>query len=443
MQKNPFRINVLEDNPYSCVVKIGAPLIIVYFLNIVITLILQKLYTEYAGNNYFFIVGLLVGITGSIPNIYTSMASAAWIKTANSAVLGDADEKKKAFIDGFYALLFVSAIVWFGLTLFADAILGWLNVPLEIYGSVKKYYMVITSLYVFTGLVTYCIAIVNGVSNIWTLLFVNIFNVCIPLMMAIVLLIVFDLGYIGAAMVTGMASFVVVIVSLIVLRGKGYKHFKLSHFIPRWRNIINIVCYGAVLVIQTVFCFIGTFVLSYQTNKYLNEDCLSVLALSIPIVGVMNIFVNVIHATVPVNYAEGKYERVKQFFRGCLLLCVLYGVICFSVYALAGRAYFSSLFDSPQIVEYGVSYWFWYGLGFIFVAVIYVIRIFLESIGWNKVALFSGVFEMIGMLMCAFWLIPSFGPIGRFLGNTVGWLLAATYLLSVYFILRKKIYERK
>ncbi len=442
MKKNFSNLNVMEDSPYLCILKIGLPLLTTCLLNIFIVLVLQKVYSLYAGDNYFLVIGLLSGITSSVPNIYTSVASAAWIKNAHKAVLADSEENKRSFLDGFYAIIIISTLLLVFLVAFSDVILSWLSIPTEIYQITKSYYILIIALYVFTGMASYCIAVVNGVCNVWTILFVNIVNVCMPLVMAFILLKVLGLGIFGASAVTGCAMLAVVLVCLTVLRKKGYKEFKRTHFVPRMKNITGIIGFGSVLALQSIFCVVGSFVLSFQANKYLNADYLSVLSLTIPITSVMNVFANVIYALIPVNYAAKKYSRVKKIFFGCLLMCVTYSLVCFSVYALFGRAYFSVLFTDKNIIEYGVSYWFWYGLGFIPVSVIFIVRIFFESIGKNQVALFSGVFEMTGMFICSFYIIPVFGEIGRSLGNTLGWTLAAIYLLTAYFVLRNKIYRK-
>ncbi len=443
MKKSVSNVNVLTDNPYLCIVKIGSPLLVTYILNILTVSLLQKVYSASAGGEYFLITGLLTGITSSIPAIYTSVASAAWIKTAGKAVLSDVDEKKRALWDGYYAIIFISAVLFAILALFSDTVLGWLNIPAEVYSATKSFYLLTVGLYLFTGLASFSVAVVNGVSSVWTILLINSLNVCAPLLMAFLLLTVFKTGMAGAAAVTGSAMLLVVLAGFAVLRKNGYKGFKAGHFVPRIKNILEIISFGGVLALQSIFCFVGAFFLSLQANRHLGSDYLSVLSVTIPIASAMGIFSSVIHALVPVNYAAGNIRRVKQIFRGCIVFCVAYGFVCFGVYALAGRAYFSTLFEDPNIVDQGVSFWFWQGAGYVFVAVIFVVRIFFESIGKKFIALFSGVFEMAGLLICAFCIIPLYGEIGFSIGNPLGWALATVYLLSAYLVLRRKIYQKK
>ena len=131
---------------------------------------------------------------------------------------------------------------------------------------------------------------------------------------------------------------------------------------------------------------------------------------------------------------------MRKFLNVTLSLCVGYGVVCAVIYAFLGEWYYGTLFADPNVVALGAEYWKWYGLGFIFVAVIYIVRVFYDCIGMSNMALFSGVSEMIGSFICAFWLIPAFGNIGNTLMYPLSWFIAASYLIISYLLLRKKIY---
>ena len=73
-------------------------------------------------------------------------------------------------------------------------------------------------------------------------------------------------------------------------------------------------------------------------------------------------------------------------------------------------------------------------------AFLYAVRFFFDAVGYSKLALLSGVGELIGHSICAFVLIPLFGSVGRSLAYTVGWFLAALFLVIAYVVFRKKIY---
>ena len=98
--------------------------------------------------------------------------------------------------------------------------------------------------------------------------------------------------------------------------------------------------------------------------------------------------------------------------------------------------------NTPAIIANGAKYWFWFGLGQIFFAVVCNVRTFFESVGRSNIALLSGIGELLGNLLCALWIIPVFGNIGRSLAHTSGYFLAMLFLLIAYFFSRKRIYRK-
>jgi Na+-driven multidrug efflux pump len=143
---------------------------------------------------------------------------------------------------------------------------------------------------------------------------------------------------------------------------------------------------------------------------------------------------------IPPNYDAGNYQRVKRFVKIAQIGCTLYSFLCFGVYALMGQWYYGTLFTDPQIIAYGTEYWLWQGVGYVAVSVLCVMRTVYDSVGLGKLSLVCGVCELGSNLLCAFWLIPSFGIIGRNLSYPLGYWIAALFLLISYPLLRKRIY---
>ena len=77
------------------------------------------------------------------------------------------------------------------------------------------------------------------------------------------------------------------------------------------------------------------------------------------------------------------------------------------------------------------------------VSFIFVLRFYLDSVGLNKIAAITGVAQLIGALIGAFWLIPTFGPNGRAWTPFSTWLVPAIYLIIVCLITSKKVFQNK
>ena len=203
------------------------------------------------------------------------------------------------------------------------------------------------------------------------------------------------------------------------------------------------ICYGSLIISQTLLCSTSYLIVSVQANRYLTSDFISVLSVNLPLAGVFSALSSAVTVFCPRNYAAGNKSRLKQFFTLTTVIGVLYGVLCFLIYALLGQWYYGRLFDNPDIIAYGTRYWFWTGLSYPFLALIYTVRFFMDSVGRGKFSLLSGGGEFTGNLICALWLIPQFGNIGRILSYPLGWFLGGVALLIAYFFVQKKIYAKK
>ncbi len=66
-------------------------------------------------------------------------------------------------------------------------------------------------------------------------------------------------------------------------------------------------------------------------------------------------------------------------------------------------------------------------------------RFFLDSIGYNKPAFLTGIFQMGGALVGAYVLIPLCGNTGRSLSTVLAYSVAALYLVAAYWVVSKKL----
>lgn len=285
--------------------------------------------------------------------------------------------------------------------------------------------------------------IVNGIGKATDIFLVNCINSCGTMIMAAMILIAFRGGVAGAAALPACNAMISIIVCLFLMKKNGIRlKSRLAECRPDFALIWGIVSYGLPIILQSLICNAGYFCVNIQTNRYLSLEYISVLDVSLPLSSLMGAFSTACMVFVPQNYTSGNGRRVKSFFTITLGASVVYGTFVFAILALLGEWYYGRLFDDLQIIAYGKEYWFWNGLGNIFVAVIYVARYFFNAIGQNRIALLSGIGEALGNLISAFWLIPKYGNIGRSVSYTLGWFLGAVFLLTAYVIQRKKIYAK-
>lgn len=434
-------IDYLNDSPFKVLKSICLPLIGVNIVLAFTSLLTNELYSRFVGEQVFSVTGYLSAVTTSFGSIISGIMFAAWIKTAHHFSFDDKAVSAQQMINGVSAITLVEIVLSMLLVIFTDTVLKLLCVPEMIYQEAKIYYVLTILSYLPVALAALCLTIVNGTSSTIRLFWVNIMVVCTNAIVAVFALAVFRCGMIGVALMPAIAAFIQLIFYYFLFRRDGYR-ISLSEALSHldWAKIGIIIRYGFLIALQSLLCTSGYLIVTYQANRYLSLEYISVLNIALPLSGIISAVSSASLAFCPPNYAAHKFDRLRRFFTISTLCCLGYGIVCFVLYALLGRIYYSSLFQDPLIISYGAQYWLWLGIGQIFLAVLSNVRTFFDSVGRSNISLLSGAGELTGNLICALFLIPVFGNVGRSLNYPLGYFLATVFLLTAYCICRKKIY---
>lgn len=444
MRHKQRHIDYLHGSPFKSLFAICFPLIGVNIVLAITSLLTNELYNRYVGDHVFSIMGYLSAVTTSFGSITSGIMFASWIKIAHHFSLNDKIFCGQQILHGVVAIFLVETCLTVLLLLFADPILHLLNIPQTLYEDAKLYFVLTILLYFPAQLAGFCLTIVNGTSSASRLFWVNIFVVCSNAVVAIIMLAVLQCGMVGVAVMSVISALVQLVFYFFLFRSDGYR-LNLIETLRHldWPKIGSIIRYGLLIALQSLLCTSGYLIVTYQANRYLSLEYISVLNITLPLAGIISAVSSATLAFCPPNYAAHNFTRLKKFLVLSTVCCTGYGVLSFVLYALLGTAYYGSLFQDPVIISNGAQYWFWYGLGQIFFAVVCNVRTFFESVGRSSIALLSGIGELIGNLLCAFWIIPLFGNIGRSLSHTSGYFLAMLFLLIAYFFSRKSIYHKE
>ncbi len=431
--------DLIHDSLLKIFAGVGLPVLISSVTSVFMAIINNKTFSVYFPE-YFKILAVLSALIGVLSNYSTGVVTAVWSNCSLSFVRRD-EKAGNNLVSGLFALFLCQAALIFLLVLTADPVLYALNTPQEIYSDVKNFYVLylIGSFFMALGLMS--VRLVTGLESRLCVLTVNLANICLPALVLYLSLAVFKWGLIGAAVYTGVNGLIISLVSAVILiAGNSFNRLKASDFGINFRFAFSVLKQAFIIGFQDIICTAGYLLVTAQTNKYLSVDYISVLSVTLPVTSVMSVLSTMVAVVIPPNYQAGNYDRTKKIFRLLFIICVACGAVCFLIYMLFGQYYYATLFSDPEIIRMGAEYWFWYGLGLVFISPIYAVRFFFVAVLRTKTALLSGVFELLGNVICAYWLIPSFGNIGRSLSYTIGWALASVYLITAYLILRNRIY---
>ena len=436
-----LKFDVMKDGPYRVLFCVTLPLAICSIISILTTPITAQLVSRYVGEAYFTCVSLVSTVLIAFQQVVGAIVSAAWIKTAYALKGQDESKRQQAFWSAMYAIIGVQVILALLLILLVDPIFTWIHIPAEIYSHVKLYYCVYLAICALTGFISYVTTLVNGFCSALGIFMIQLLGLLVHILCSFLLLPVLPGSVINPDVVSVVCRVVIGAVAVLMLRKNGLLfRFGKQERQPDWKLIWSIIRYGFLIALQTLLCSVGYLLVTVQTNGYLPLAYISVLSISIPVTTPMAHFSTACSVFIPPNYDAGNYQRVKRFVKIAQIGRTLYSILCFGVYALLGQWYYGTLFSDPQIIAYGRTFWLWQGIGYVAVSFLCVMRTVYDSVGLGKLSLVCGICELSANLLCAYWLIPVFGVIGRDLSYPLGYWLAALFLLISYPMLRKRIY---
>lgn len=438
MKKTDSATEYLRVSPLKALCTICLPLILVNVVLLFTTTITNTLYSRCAGQVYFTVTGYISTATTLYSNIVGSVYIGGWVKIAPDFARSGKTAATRSLQSALLAMAIAVAGVGVLFLLFTYPVLQALHVPEEIYGDARLYYSLYFASYLPASLAAFFLTTVNGIGSGKRIFWVNILVILTNLLGAWMLLDVLRLKFVGAALCGALGALMQLAFYFVLFRRDGYFH---TGFSPDWQLVFSILHRSVPIAVQSILCTLGYLMVTLQTNRLLTSEYITVLNVSLPLTGVLSAVGSAILAFCPQNFSGGKPERLRQFLRLAVCCSMVYGMLCFLVYALLGTWYYGRLFTDGQIVALGSRFWFWQGIGYLFLALIYPIRYFFDSVGMSRLSLLSGVGELIGNGICAAFLIPQFGNIGRSLAYPLGWALACCLLLGAYFVNRRKIFE--
>lgn len=339
---------------------------------------------------------------------------AAWIKTAHTFALNDKEACSQQIFNGIAAATIIDCTLALLLLLFCHPLFSVLHIPEMIHASAKRYFILYTVCYLPVVIAGLLLTVVNGTSGSARLFWINIIVVLLNYAAAALLLAAFHAGIVGLALCSGLGALFQLAFDFFLFRKAGF-HISVIRQMRHidWITIREIIRYGLLIALQNLLCTSGYLLVTYQANRYLQLDFISVLNVALPLTGIMSAFGSACMAYCPQNYAAHKPARLRSFLRLTVICSAAYGLICFLIYAFLGKWYYGRLFENAQIIALGADFWRWQGVGYIFLALVYTLRSFFDSVGLSRLSLLSGLGELLGNVVCALWLIPQFGNIGR------------------------------
>lgn len=385
------------------------------------------------GSINFLIIGFCMGVCNGLA-----------IPMAHKFGAEDFPALRKSIANAIYLSVIFAVVMTILTVVFCRQILVVMKTPADIIEEAYVYIVII-----FAGIpVTYLYNLVSGIlrsigdskTPVVFLVIASVINIGLDLL----LMMVIPMGVAGAAIAT-VAAQAISGIGCLLYTIKKYEFLHPREDEWKWNGslVTTMLGMGIPMGLQYSVTAIGSVILQTAVNTL---GSMAVAAMTAG--GRINMFfgcpTDAMGATMSTyggqNVGARKLERVSQGLKACTIIGFVYSILAVVIIALFGKQ-LSLLFVSADEVEIiGQVYQFLIiqGVFYFPLALVNIIRFLIQGMGYSKLAIVSGVFEMIARAVVGFAFVPVFGYTAACFASPLAWIMADVFLIPAYRHVYKK-----
>lgn len=342
----------------------------------------------------------------------------------------------------------VANIVWIGIAMailmtaitvpLTRTILVWMDVPDELMDYAYDYLV-----WIFVGLGAQMMynllasiirALGDSKTPLYFLIVCSIMNIGLDIFCVKTL----NMGVKGAAIATDIAQLISGAACLIFMF-KRFPMLKLTRadmklHIPTVKRLLGV---GLPMGLQFSITAIGSIILQKSVNNLGTEIIAVVSAASKVqnlIMSPMDAFGVSMATFAGQNYGAGRMDRVRKSIKEVTLMLWAYSAIAFCIVFFGAKTIVLLFVDASETSIINLVHRFntTNAAFFPVLSLIFVFRNTLQGVGFPKVAMFSGIFELIARTCMGLFIVPKFGFSAVCFAHPSAWIMADIILIPLY-----------
>lgn len=381
------------------------------------------------GNNSIAAVGATTPVVSLMFNIINGLITGFAIIVAKNFGAGDHVEmhrtiaRMSVFAGGVTVLLIAVTAV------FADPLLHALDVSGEIFGEARSYLVIVAYGLVVTLLYNFEAGILRAVGDSVIPLIILVISTFLNIGLDLLMVCVFKMGVVGAALATVTAQAISAVVCLIYLiKRRPFLLVGKKDFVFTAHSTAELLSAGFGMALMYSIVDIGSIVLQNGINGF-REDMITAHTAARKIFSVLMMPYSSISATLVTycsqNLGAKKYARIRKGIRDCMLIMLVWTTLAIALVYSCGHALVGLIVtgtDTPSgaaIADTAVLYLKWAVVFFYFLAVLLGLRSALQGLGKSLVPIICSVIELVWKIVTVVFIIPLFGGRNGTVGGTV------------------------
>ena len=437
--------DMTTGNSAKQILKFSLPLLIgtvfQQFYNMVDSIIVGK----FLGTQPFAAVGMTGSITFFVLGLVFGACSGFAIPVAQDFGAHDEAGVRRCVANIIHIGVIFGLVMTLVTTLLTRQILVWMDTPEELMQDAYDYlfwiFLGIGSLMLYNLLAGILRALGDSTTPLIFLILSSLLNIGLDVLLVWTL----NVGVKGAAIATVIAQLISGLCCLVFMIRK-FPMLRLTRKdlrpdLPTIRRLSGI---GFPMGLQFSITAIGSIILQKSVNALGTTIIASVSAAAKVqnfVVSPMDAFGVSMATFAGQNYGAGKIDRVRRGVRQVFLMLTAYSLLALGIVYFFGSTIALLFVDASEteILACTQRFLIMNGLFYIPLGVIYALRNTLQGVGFSKIAMLSGLFELVARSVMGLFVVPKFGYDAVCLAHPSAWIMADLILIVLYSILMKRL----
>ena len=437
--------DMTTGNSAKQILKFSLPLLIgtvfQQFYNMVDSIIVGK----FLGTQPFAAVGMTGSITFFVLGLVFGACSGFAIPVAQDFGAHDEAGVRRCVANIIHIGVIFGLAMTLATTLLTRQILVWMDTPEELMQDAYDYlfwiFLGIGSLMLYNLLAGILRSLGDSTTPLIFLILSSLLNIGLDILLVWTL----NVGVKGAAIATVIAQLISGLGCLVFMIRK-FPMLRLTRedLRPNLPTIRRLSGIGFPMGLQFSITAIGSIILQKSVNALGTTIIASVSAAAKVqnlVVSPMDAFGVSMATFAGQNYGAGKIDRVRRGVLQVFLMLTAYSLLALGIVYFFGSTIALLFVDASEteILACTQRFLIMNGLFFIPLSVIYALRNTLQGVGFSKIAMLSGLFELVARSVMGLFVVPKFGYDAVCLAHPSAWIMADLILIVLYSILMKRL----
>lgn len=437
--------DMTKGNPMKLILGFAVPLLLGLLFQQFYSMVDTVIVGHYLGVEALAAVGSTGSVNFLIIGFCMGVCNGFALPIAQEFGAGNASKLRQFVANSVWLSVIFAVVMTVAVSLLCRPILQLMRTPENIIDGAYAYIIVIFIGIPVVFLYNVTAAIIRSLGDSKTPVIFLVMAAILNIFLDLLLIIVIPMGVAGAAVATVVSQAIAGVCCLFYM----YRKFPILHLSKeewRWnRDCVGRLCnMGIPMGLQYSITAIGSVILQSAVNGIGSDAVAAVTAgskLSMLLMCPFDALGSTMATYGGQNVGAGDLERVGKGMKSCILLGFVYSVAAIGIVFLAGKYLLLLFLDAGETEILANAYdfvstniYFYFAL-----ALVNIVRFMIQGMGFSKLAVFAGAFEMLARGLAGFVLVPVFGFSAVRFANPLAWIFADIFLIPAYFYVKRRL----